>query len=95
MTSLNLSLLSAVLLAIALSYVISALVQRWALQGHLLDVPNHRSSHTIPTPRGGGIGIALVTLIGVAVASALRAGAGVDAVARKPLRGRTATQPGS
>jgi UDP-N-acetylmuramyl pentapeptide phosphotransferase/UDP-N-acetylglucosamine-1-phosphate transferase len=28
--------------------------------GRLLDVPGPRSSHTVPTPRGGGIGIAIV-----------------------------------
>lgn len=34
----------------------------WLIAGmpfreHLLDAPNERSSHTIPTPRGGGVGI--------------------------------------
>lgn len=29
----------------------------------LLDVPGPRSSHTVPTPRGGGVGIALVGVI--------------------------------
>ena len=28
-----------------------------AFREHLLDTPNARSSHTIPTPRGGGVGI--------------------------------------
>jgi UDP-N-acetylmuramyl pentapeptide phosphotransferase/UDP-N-acetylglucosamine-1-phosphate transferase len=32
------------------------LVRRWAAR-HLLDVPNHRSSHRDPTPRGGGVGL--------------------------------------
>lgn len=27
------------------------------LQRRVIDVPNHRSSHTVPTPRGGGIGL--------------------------------------
>ncbi|MCA9947214.1 MAG: hypothetical protein KC449_27230, partial [Anaerolineales bacterium] len=31
----------------------------------LLDIPNERSSHTQPTPRGGGVIIAAVTLVGV------------------------------
>ncbi len=34
----------------------------------LMDVPNERSSHVRPTPRGGGLGIVFVTLIGVWVA---------------------------
>ena len=29
---------------------------------NLLDMPNRRSSHTVPTPRGGGVGIVLSCL---------------------------------
>jgi len=38
----------------------------WAMaRGRLLvDLPNARSSHALPTPRGGGIGIVVATLIG-------------------------------
>ena len=32
---------------------------RQRLRAQLLDVPNHRSSHTVPTPRGGGLGFLL------------------------------------
>src|SRR6185436_12248905 len=39
------------------SYALVALVRSWAKR-HLLDQPNARSSHTIPTPRGGGLAIA-------------------------------------
>ena len=42
--------------AIATSYVIVAIV-RTMFGRHLLDHPNERSSHSSPTPRGGGIGI--------------------------------------
>src|SRR5450830_51158 len=35
---------------------------RQALAHLLLDVPNSRSSHTIATPRGGGVAIVLSTL---------------------------------
>lgn len=32
--------------------------QRWyALKSSLLDLPNERSSHSVPTPRGGGVAI--------------------------------------
>ncbi|MFN8528517.1 MAG: glycosyltransferase family 4 protein [Anaerolineae bacterium] len=44
------------------SWLIVAIVRRWAMH-YLLDVPNERSSHTTPTPRGGGVGIVLMTLI--------------------------------
>ena len=35
---------------------------RYAARANLLDVPNARSSHSVPTPRGGGIAIAGVLL---------------------------------
>lgn len=34
----------------------------WSRRGALLDIPNERSSHTQPTPRGGGAMIVLVSL---------------------------------
>jgi UDP-N-acetylmuramyl pentapeptide phosphotransferase/UDP-N-acetylglucosamine-1-phosphate transferase len=34
----------------------------------LMDIPNERSSHSRPKPRGGGIVIALITLLGVGLA---------------------------
>ena len=37
----------------------SRVVWRYALKSKLLDVPNPRSSHAVPTPRGGGLAIAL------------------------------------
>jgi len=37
-------------------------VRRYALS-RLLDVPNDRSSHTRPTPRGGGLGLVLVLVV--------------------------------
>ncbi len=39
------------------------LARRWALGRQLLDHPNERSSHTRPTPRGGGLAIVFVTLV--------------------------------
>lgn len=41
------------------AYVVAAWVRRHAARLRLVDVPNHRSSHVQPTPRGGGVGIAL------------------------------------
>ncbi len=42
------------------SLVLTGLVRRYALSRRLLDIPNRRSSHAVPTPRGGGI--AMVTV---------------------------------
>lgn len=38
----------------------------YALKNKLLDVPNNRSSHTVPTPWGGGLAIAAGLLGGIA-----------------------------
>lgn len=40
-------------------------VGRWASRGYLLDVPNDRSSHAVPTPRGGGVALVLAFSAGV------------------------------
>ena len=55
--------------AFALSYVGVAVIRRLALRRGLLDVPNERSSHIVPTPRGGGVAIAAIVLIGLGVTS--------------------------
>lgn len=39
------------------------LFRRWSLRRRLLDVPNERSSHSTPTPRGGGVMIVATTTI--------------------------------
>lgn len=57
---------SLALIAGALSLILTALVRRYAQQRNILDYPNQRSSHTVPTPRGGGLAIALVTLTAIA-----------------------------
>jgi UDP-N-acetylmuramyl pentapeptide phosphotransferase/UDP-N-acetylglucosamine-1-phosphate transferase len=43
------------------------LLVRFAVGRNLLDVPNLRSSHKVPTPRLGGVAIFLGTLAGVAI----------------------------
>lgn len=51
------------IVAAAAASGITWLVRRWAVRA-LLDIPNERSSHTLPTPKGGGISIVAVTVIG-------------------------------
>ena len=41
----------------------TASLRRYALASNLMDVPNARSSHSIPTPRGGGVAIVGVFLL--------------------------------
>ncbi|MCC5879163.1 MAG: glycosyltransferase family 4 protein [Idiomarina sp.] len=52
-----------VLTTVVLSFVLTFLMRRYALRQDILDTPNDRSSHTIPTPRGGGVSIVLVSLL--------------------------------
>lgn len=42
-----------------LSVALTGLVRRYALARSILDIPNDRSSHQTPTPRGGGLAIVL------------------------------------
>ncbi len=49
------------------AWLLVGLVRKITLRLGLLDVPNLRSSHVIPKPRGGGIAILLVALSAVAV----------------------------
>lgn len=48
--------------AFAASFVGVALVRKWSHSRERFDVPNERSSHTTPTPRGGGLALVLVCL---------------------------------
>ncbi len=38
-------------------------LRKYALASNLMDVPNARSSHSLPTPRGGGVAIVCVFLL--------------------------------
>ena len=53
------------------SSLLTGAVRRYALRSDLLDVPNERSLHRTPIPRGGGLAIALVTLGGLTAAALL------------------------
>ncbi len=44
-------------LGFAMAWLFTWAVRRYALHTNLLDHPNDRSSHTVPTPRGGGVAI--------------------------------------
>lgn len=45
-----------------LSAVLTELLRCYALSRQLIDRPNERSSHSIPTPRGGGVAIVIAFL---------------------------------
>jgi Fuc2NAc and GlcNAc transferase len=47
-----------------LSLMLTAWLKNRAIANAQYDMPNARSSHTIPTPRGGGLAIVIVFLLG-------------------------------
>lgn len=49
-------------IAFLLTLVITPGVIRAMKNWRVIDTPNHRSSHTVVTPRGGGLGLAVVAL---------------------------------
>lgn len=60
-----LSLISLFLVAFLLTGFLTGCLRRYALAASLIDIPNARSSHQLPTPRGGGLSIVIVFLLGL------------------------------
>ncbi len=58
-----LSILIILLISIFLSSISAILIYKFGFRIGLLDIPNERSSHTIPIPRSGGIGIWLAFIL--------------------------------
>src|SRR6185436_577823 len=57
--------------AAILSWLLASRVRLYALD-KLVDIPNERSSHSIPTPRGGGLAIVIAILGGIVIAGVMR-----------------------
>jgi Fuc2NAc and GlcNAc transferase len=51
-----------ILFAFLASVLLTALMRAYLLRRKVLDIPNVRSSHSAPTPRGGGLSIVVVSL---------------------------------
>ena len=49
------------------SIVVTGFLQKYALKHSLIDIPNERSSHLMPTPRGGGLSIVIPVLLCIGV----------------------------
>lgn len=45
------------------SFLLTAFFRSYALKKNILDVPNERSSHCSPTPRGGGVAIVITFMM--------------------------------
>jgi Fuc2NAc and GlcNAc transferase len=59
MPSIKYDTLFAIVLAAFISFLINNFLVNRADLLRLIDEPNHRSSHSVPTPKGGGLGILL------------------------------------
>ncbi len=46
--------------------LLTGIVRRYALSRSIVDIPNPRSSHLVPTPRGGGLAVVITFLAAVA-----------------------------
>lgn len=51
-----------ILVVAGLSCFLTFALRRYALANSLIDIPNARSSHSLPTPRGGGVAVVVVFL---------------------------------
>ncbi|KAE8543950.1 MraY family glycosyltransferase [Marinobacter nauticus] len=63
MSTLSITLSLALLAVIASAASLTVLVRSWAIRKSALVHPTERCSHTIPTPHGGGIAIAAISII--------------------------------
>ncbi|EPJ48858.1 MAG: hypothetical protein OFPI_27300 [Osedax symbiont Rs2] len=59
------NLLIIFVLLFILSLLSTGFLRIYALKNRMIDIPNYRSSHTVPTPRGGGIAIVICFLLSV------------------------------
>lgn len=63
--------LLSVVVAFIAAAILTGMVCYWAIRRDILDHPNQRSSHSTPTPRGGGLAITVVVLAWLAWAGAI------------------------
>lgn len=53
--------------AFCAALVLTGLLRRYAIARSIIDIPNARSSHSVPTPRGGGVAIVVAFIAGLLV----------------------------
>jgi len=54
-----------ILIEVLVSFALTFYLRRYALHKSLLDIPNARSSHSTPTPRGGGVAIVVSHILAI------------------------------
>lgn len=65
--TLTFSLFVSITSIIIVSFVVTFFVLKYTLKQQILDIPNERSSHTIVTPRGGGLGFVIIFLLSLCI----------------------------
>ena len=68
---------SALVASASATMAASPAIKLWLVRQSVLDIPNERSSHSVPTPRGGGLACAVGAVVGAMVGN--RAGVKVSA----------------
>jgi len=63
--------LTAIVVAFLVSIALQPMVIVAMRRANVIDTPNDRSSHMIPTPRGGGLAVVVAVLSGVALAGGI------------------------
>jgi len=53
------------ILVMITTFILTYFVRLIAIKKSIVDTPNERSSHTVPTPRGGGLAIVLTWFLGI------------------------------
>ncbi|MFC3907946.1 glycosyltransferase family 4 protein [Legionella dresdenensis] len=55
------------ILILTISYLLTGSFRKYSLANQILDMPNHRSAHKVPTPRGGGLVFVIIFLLSLLV----------------------------
>ncbi len=63
----NLNILIYISISFFGALMLTYFVMKWALKKAILDIPNDRSSHTMPTPRGGGLAFFVIWYILISI----------------------------
>ncbi|MFM9172870.1 MAG: glycosyl transferase, partial [Acidimicrobiaceae bacterium] len=52
-------------IVVIVGFTLTLFIRKSALKTNRLDIPNERSSHTSPTPRGAGLAVVAAFLLGL------------------------------
>ena len=55
------------LILFLISFFLTHIIKIYAIKKSIMDIPNDRSSHTVATPRGGGLAIIISIYIGICI----------------------------